>query len=274
MPARARSSIGADVRRLISRQVCAFFLASVFLAFCAMVADATPANTHLPTNVANLKTALLALRTTASRPSLKAKAATVVVSDQELPATAAQEFDRIQTFVFGTNSLIQLRACNGCMAYSDPASMSIYVDPGFLGKIRKSYSDQDADRIVSFILAHEISHFSYEYILTLSPSGLSPNGNIPIATKSFFDFVDLSHYARLNQDQRQAELDRYLAMASQAHAEVDLLAVLTLEMMGRSGVAGIAEKFQLGQIQALAPGDAARTDLENRRKTLLESHLD
>lgn len=47
-----------------------------------------------------------------------------------------------------------------------------------------------------------------------SVNKLSPNGKIPLLTKSFIDFVDLTKFMAMTPQEQQAETMKYLAIAS------------------------------------------------------------
>jgi hypothetical protein len=165
--------------------------------------------------------------------SLKQLPVMVAPADNEIdrasfsvPQRLQKIFDQIQNFIYGRTDLIRLRTCNECRAVSDANRMTIYVDLDFF----KDLSDARA----TFILSHELSHFTLDYMTLLSVDGLSPNGNIPLLRKTFGDYVNIAQYIKMNTAEQRKEMDRYFSLASPAHAEVDLLAIITQKKMGNN----------------------------------------
>ncbi|MNT96361.1 hypothetical protein D3C72_2384340 [compost metagenome] len=63
---------------------------------------------------------------------------------------------------------------------------------------------------------------------------------------------------------------KYLAMASRAHVEVDLLGLLTLKEMS-TPISADAIKFLQDEVSRRTPEDLAQTDFEIRLKTVTEA---
>lgn len=220
--------------------------------------------------VANLEEALRALRSISQLPALKAHPNTsVTVSNDVILDEAKETFSRVQKFVYGKDNLITLRACNGCQAIADANTMSVYLDPKFLNTLKSRFGT-DSKNIIAFIVAHEISHFTYEYIAVSAANKLSPNGNIPLLTKSFIDFVDLNKFTTMTPEEQQAETVKYLAMAGRAHAEVDLLGLLTLKGMNIQ-ISADAIKYLKEEVTSRTPQERGQTDFELRLKTVTEA---
>ena len=174
-----------------------------------------------------------------------------------VPINLQKEFFEIQKFVFGREDLIQIKTCHNCRAVSDANRMTIYVDLQFF----KSISPKEA----SFVLSHEVSHFIFDYMTLLSEDGLSPNGNIPLLRKTFMDYVDKAAYIEMQPEAQFAEIHRYFLLATSSHAEVDLIAILVQEKMGRNLIPS-AKELLLSIVNTST--DEAKIDAELRFKSL------
>lgn len=188
----------------------------------------------------------------------------IILSSDPFPSIVHDIFNRIQTFVFKSKH-ISLKACDGCQAVADAATMSVYLEPIFIRKLQTDFG-QDAEALLAFIIAHELSHFTYDYLIIMSSDGLSPNGNIPLLTKSMFDFVDFNQFIALTPDQQFAEMNKYLMKSAPAHSEVDLLGILTLEKMGMN-VRGVAKRFLQSEVSN-SEVEQSQTDFELRLKAV------
>lgn len=218
----------------------------------------------------NLNMALQNLRSSNQLPVLVAHPnPSLLANTESIPEEVNEIFKQIQKFVFGKDSLIALKACNGCQAIADADSMSVYLEPDFLKTLNTKYGVH-SKQIIAFIVAHEISHFSYEYITVSAYNKLSPNGNIPLLTKSFTDFVDLSKFATMSPDKQLAETMKYLVMAGKAHSEIDLLGLLSLKGMDIQA-SQEAIKYLQDEVSQRTSEELAQTDFELRLKTVTEA---
>jgi hypothetical protein len=241
-----------------------FALLLVSIIFPTLASASSPSS---PSQVTNLNKAFTELRATRTLPNLVSKPNTSIVPNREAISEEVEAlFTKIQNFVFGTGTLLTLRACDGCQAVADAQTMSVYIDPVFLAQLKSRFGVGSAN-IIAFVLAHEISHFTYEYITLFSPSKLSPNGNIPLLTKSFTDFVDLQKFMSLLPEQQQAETLMYLGRASRAHSEVDLLGLLSLKAMGYKTTEAALSYLQ-AEVTSKTPEERALSDFELRLANL------
>ncbi len=220
--------------------------------------------------VRNLDLALQGLRAASQLPTLAGLPNTsLVASNEPIPDEVQTIFNQIQKYVYGKDTLITLKACDGCQAIANANNMSVYLEPKFLRELKSRFGD-DSKNIIAFVVAHEISHFTYEYITLSSSSELSPNGNIPLLTKSFIDFVDLANFATLTSQEQQAETMKYLGMASRAHSEVDLLGLLTLKGMEQH-VSADAIKYLQAEVASRTSEERTQTDFELRLKNVSDA---
>jgi hypothetical protein len=221
-------------------------------------------------NAANLMPALQGLRSSGQPPVLVAAPnISLVPSTEPIPENVQATFNQIQKYVYGQDTLITLRACDGCQAIADANTMSVYLEPKFL-KTLVSRFGADSRNIIAFVVAHEISHFTYEYITLSSRNKLSPNGNIPLLTKSFIDFVDLTKFITMIPREQRTETSKYLAIASRAHSEVDMLGLLTLKAM-RQQVSADAIKYLQAEVALRTHQERAQSDFDLRLKNISEA---
>jgi hypothetical protein len=220
--------------------------------------------------VADLDVALHGLRSAVQLPTLEATPNTeLVLSNEPLPDQVKGVFSEIQKFVYGNDNLIALKACDGCQAIANANTMSVYLDPQFLNALKTKFG-ADSKNIIAFVVAHEISHFTYEYITLSSANKLSPSGNIPLLTKYFINFVDLAKFTKLTPQEQQVETLKYLKMAARAHSEVDLLGLLTLKGMGLQ-VSAEAIKYLQEEVLSRSPEEQAQTDFKLRLKNVSDA---
>lgn len=249
------------------------YRSAVVFILSSLLTSVTFADASKTDDLLKLSAALNSFRELRSRPALIAKPdQSIKRSPKMLSAEVQSEFAHIQKFVFGSDEVLKLGPCAGCTAQSDAASMTVYIDPDFIHEIQTSHEPSSASLMIEFVIAHEISHFTYEWIAVMSPTGLSPNGMVPLLTKSFPDFVDLAKFASMGASDQHTELLRYSSLASKAHSEVDILAILTLESLGVSAVPP-AETLLTEQLSKTSPDDLSRIDLETRLGTLAQSGL-
>lgn len=214
---------------------------------------------------AKLDAALVQISAVDNLPALNALPNTSLIpSSKSLPTFVIKTFNVLQLTIFGKTDLISLKTCDGCAATADANTMSVYLDPKFLETLHADFQD-DAKQIQQLIVAHELSHFIYEYLTLSSPHGLSPNGNIPLMTKSFMDFIEPNQLAKLNVTEQLAEVTKYMNRASPAHAEVDALAILVLKKIGFN-VLPQAKRFLSAEI--LKHTGATMKDFDVRRTML------
>jgi len=220
--------------------------------------------------ISNLKGALQKVRATRQHPVLVAVPNRhLQITDEPIPDEVKVIFNEIQRFVFGGESLIKLQNCHGCEAIADAHTMSVSVDPKFLQKLNSMYG-RASKNIIKFVLAHEISHFTYEYSVLSSNDKLSPNGHISLLTISFPDLVDLDYYRAMRPQDQDAEIKKYREMTVPGHSEVDLLGLLTLKEMGFEASADVIKYLQR-EIAARTPEELAETDFELRLKNIKEA---
>ena len=113
-------------------------------------------------DVLKLSAALNSFRELHSRPMLIAKPDQRIKRSPKMLSTEVQsEFARIQKFVFGSDEVLTLAPCVGCTAQSDAASMTVNIDPDFIQEIQTSHKSSTASLMIEFVIAHEISHFTY-----------------------------------------------------------------------------------------------------------------
>lgn len=238
----------------------------LFFAAATMLSIFSFANTI---QVGPLQEALQVFRSTNQLPILVAlQESSIVVSNEQIPEDVQKLFKEIQKFVFGNETVINLKACDGCQAVAKANAMTVYLEINFLNKLITRFGT-DSKNIIALVVAHEISHFTYEYLTLSSSSKLSPNGNIPLLTKSFVDFVDLKTFLTMTADEQQDETLKYVAMASRSHSEVDLLALLTLKGMGQK-ISADAIKYLEAEVNTRTPEERAQTDFEFRLKSLTD----
>lgn len=224
-------------------------------------AFSTPINPSLM----RLEVALTNFISSPNIPEIKAAvAAPIVVSSKPLPSEVVEIFNQVQEIVFKNTNILKLSACDGCAATADASTMTVYLDPTFLETIRSdfpSYSNQ----IIQLIVAHEFSHFIYEFITLNSEKALSPNGNIPLITKSFFDFIDREKLVKSSMEDQLREVNNYTARASLSHSEVDVIAILILRKLGIDVVKQAKQYFSALILKESGP---AIRDFEIRKETV------
>lgn len=219
-----------------------------------------------PLDIKKAVVALNQVRNHNALPKLEAEPnPTIIPSSADLPAQTKKTFAKIQRYVFGTEQLISLKSCNGCIAVAHANEMAVYLDPSFLKTVEEKFGPDS--HAVTFILAHELSHFTYEYVALLN-GGKSVNGNILLLTKSFMDYTNMADFVASPPDVQKRLIGDYEIKAHLAHAEVDALAVLTLKGMGLNTLK--TAKSLLEYMREWAP-EEAQADIRIRAETINES---
>lgn len=189
---------------------------------------------------------------------------TITVVSKPLPSEVVETFNQVQGIVFKNAQILNLSACDGCAATADASTMTVYLDPTFLETIKGDYQS-DSNQIIKLIVAHEISHFIFEFIALNSEKGLSPNGNIPLITKSFFDFTNREKLLKLSMEDQLREVNNYTSRVSQSHSEVDAIAILLLRKLGIDVVEQAKRYFSALILKETGP---AKRDFEVRREAV------
>jgi hypothetical protein len=216
-----------------------------------------------------LKPAFDTMRSLHVLPILHSHGTPISPSSEIIPADVAAKFEGIQKFVFGRADLLSLKACDGCKAHANADTMAIDIEVKYINDLRSDFGP-DFDKIITIILAHEVSHFSYEYITLSSATGLSPNGHISLLTKGFLDYVDMTQFIKMSPSEQQLEVAKYFRQSSLSHSEVDLLGLITLQAMNIDVIVE-AKKFLDFEVSRRTPEELAQTDFELRLKTVNEA---
>ncbi len=123
----------------------------------------------------------------------------------------------------------------------------LYFDPNFLPVLEKKVGKGKLKAAVTFILAHEISHYLYELYIENSKDRLSPFKNISLRKTPQLPTLELSSVTFSEDPEefasQQAEKTREVVVQfSVLHAEVDAWALAIMIEMGESvdGVALVA----------------------------------
>ena len=213
-----------------------------------------------------LEAGLAQVRSTAELPDLiDVPFLRVVETEQRVPVDLRNNFNRIQQHIFGRPSLIELRACDGCGFTAQPSSMSVFIDLDYVESIRRIFRGR-AERVITYMLAHELSHFLLEYLIQLSPRKLSPSG-FPSHYGDQLKFE--AEVAALPTPEARDEFVRqFIRKVTYAHAEIELLALISLQQMGVNAREDALIALRHNLKADLEP--QTRFDLETRIKAITE----
>lgn len=161
------------------------------------------------------------------------------LSDRGLDPIVQSIFAAVQKHVFGRTNLLALGACRGCQATANAVSMTVFIDPELIDRLQTHFGPQ-SKLLITFLVAHEISHFTHEYATQRSSSRKTLNGTPSSMLGPLAVNFDISDFAKMTQAEIEAKTQELMQTALALHAEVDVFAYLTLKEMGiESAAAGI-----------------------------------
>lgn len=196
---------------------------------------------------------LKSLKNLEALPSRDTEASHIEAGSEFLPPETLNVFHRIQNSVF-KKSLIDLKQCADCFALADYAAKSVYVQPSYVNSLILSYGKSEAQLLVEFMVAHELSHFVHELSIGQgSEPNLSINGN-----KSLFVH---------DNENNSADAGR------KSHAEIDAYAFMIMRNLNTSSPLKVVRRWFLDTVEEVKktgnPEDieVVLKDFENRSKS-------
>ncbi len=166
-------------------------------------------------NIDAMEEILLRVRGISQIPSFPNVSSEEVVESQEnIPQDIHDMFNEIQTLIFGSSDLIELKAYTDTNFFADFKNKTIYISLRDIQKIRNNKTISNPNKVIRYILTHELSHFVHE--MTAHP---------PYSTQDFLTINGLvSPYAPEEQLMLLAPEESF-----KSHAEVDIYAALVLK---------------------------------------------
>lgn len=166
---------------------------------------------------------------------------------RSLPDWLHSDFQAIQQALFN-HPVLELQSCRGCEITSDSSQKIVFADPDFINETMSNKSYHSPRSLLSFIMAHEISHYLYD----LTIHEVHPQG------QSLFGYPPLEFNSARPLDESQVY---ELAMA---HAEIDYYAIVLLKEMGYSDIANDVSLFFQGKLKDFSTRNYEGSALEVR----------
>lgn len=181
--------------------------ALVILSLSSQICWAGSTNYDFP----RMRQFLLELKATHVLPIRHFEPSSIALGAEPLDQTTQALFAEMETQIFGSPDLIQLKSCSDCEVFSDYATHTIFVDPSMVAEVKATYDQIQSPIVIQFILAHEFGHFVQEASIGRGASPvLSLNGRVSL----------MSLKVAGPDDEMSGRL---------AHAEVDAYAFLILK---------------------------------------------
>jgi hypothetical protein len=184
-------------------------------------------------------------------PNQDTQASQIEAGSESLAQETIDIFRRIQSSLF-KRSLIDLKPCSDCFALADHAAKTIYVQPSYANSLIGRYGGYEGQRLIEFMIAHELSHFVHE--ISIGPGSephRSINGN---------SFLHNVHRNNSEEGGRKS------------HAEVDAYAFMLMKNSNKSSPLMIIQRWFVDTAEEVKKSgnpddiDVVVKDLENRSR--------